>query len=82
MDAVAESALSCCRASIGAALASCGAPERIGSVTLRPAQQEAASRVRHMLARYRGCLLADDVGRGKTFVALAVVFLVATERHR
>jgi superfamily II DNA or RNA helicase len=48
------------------------APPVLGSITLRPHQQLAASRVTQMIARVGGCLLADDVGRGKTYVALAV----------
>jgi superfamily II DNA or RNA helicase len=44
----------------------------LGSVTLRPDQIEAVRRVRSMLRREGGCLLADDVGTGKTYVALAI----------
>jgi len=44
----------------------------LGAVTLRPDQVEAVRRVRSMLRREGGCLLADDVGTGKTYVALAV----------
>ena len=44
----------------------------LGSVTLTPHQQLAVSRVTAMMTRAGGCLLADDVGRGKTYVALAV----------
>jgi superfamily II DNA or RNA helicase len=49
-----------------------GAPPALGSITLKPHQQLAASRVTQMIARVGGCLLADDVGRGKTYVALAI----------
>jgi superfamily II DNA or RNA helicase len=46
--------------------------ERLGSIELLPHQVEAADRVRASLALYGGALLADHVGLGKTFVALAV----------
>ncbi|MFL5620072.1 MAG: helicase-related protein [Gemmatimonadaceae bacterium] len=44
----------------------------LGSVVLRPDQLETVCRVRAHLRRDGGCLLADDVGTGKTYVALAV----------
>jgi superfamily II DNA or RNA helicase len=43
----------------------------LGAVTLRPDQVETVRRVRAQLRRDGGCLLADDVGTGKTYVALA-----------
>ncbi|MDB4884425.1 MAG: hypothetical protein JWL95_3191 [Gemmatimonadetes bacterium] len=43
----------------------------LGSIVLRPDQVESLRRVRSQLARDGGCLLADDVGTGKTYVALA-----------
>ncbi|HEU5183878.1 MAG TPA: DEAD/DEAH box helicase [Gemmatimonadaceae bacterium] len=49
----------------------------LGSVMLRPHQREAVARARAALAEHGGALLADDVGLGKTFVALAI----ATEAH-
>jgi superfamily II DNA or RNA helicase len=42
----------------------------LGSIVLRPDQVETARRVRAHLRRDGGCLLADDVGTGKTYVAL------------
>ena len=39
---------------------------------LREDQRVTAARVLDALQRHGGCLLADDVGRGKTYVALAV----------
>ncbi|HEX8851560.1 MAG TPA: DEAD/DEAH box helicase [Gemmatimonadaceae bacterium] len=48
------------------------APAHLGSVTLWPHQRDAVSRLRAAIAEFRGALLADDVGLGKTFVALAV----------
>ena len=50
----------------------CHAPHVIGTVTLRPHQQDAVTRLRHILARHRVALLADDVGLGKTYVAIAL----------
>lgn len=44
----------------------------LGTVTLRPHQREAVARARTALAEHGGALVADDVGLGKTFVALAV----------
>jgi superfamily II DNA or RNA helicase len=43
----------------------------LGAIVLRPDQLETAQRVRMHLRRHGGCLLADDVGTGKTYVALA-----------
>ena len=43
----------------------------VGAIVLRPDQVETVHRVRTLLRRDGGCLLADDVGTGKTFVALA-----------
>jgi len=60
------------RARIGELASGRASPGALGSITLRPHQQLAVSRVTHMIARHGGCLLADDVGRGKTYVALAV----------
>jgi superfamily II DNA or RNA helicase len=44
----------------------------LGSVTLRPHQREAVARARVALDAHGGILIADDVGLGKTFVALAL----------
>ena len=44
----------------------------LGSIVLRPNQIEAIRRVRAVILRDGGCLLADDVGTGKTYVALAI----------
>ncbi len=45
---------------------------RLGTVTLHAHQRVAVARLAHALARHGGALLADDVGLGKTFVALAL----------
>lgn len=44
----------------------------LGSVTLMPHQVDAVARLSVILQRHHVALLADDVGLGKTFVALAV----------
>ncbi len=44
----------------------------LGSLTLLPHQVDAASRIRAILQEFRVALLADDVGLGKTYVALAI----------
>ena len=53
-----------------------GAPpvesERLGEITLHQHQRVAVDRIVALLDRHGGALLADDVGLGKTFVALAV----------
>src|SRR5688500_12686295 len=50
----------------------------LGGVTLRPHQREAIARARIALAEHGGALIADDVGLGTTFIALAVA---ADARH-
>ena len=45
--------------------------EQLGDVTLRAHQRDGLERIKTLLARHGGALLADDVGLGKTFVALA-----------
>jgi superfamily II DNA or RNA helicase len=46
--------------------------ERLGTLTLRPHQTSAVARLNEIIARHRGALLADGVGLGKTYVALAI----------
>ncbi len=46
--------------------------ELLGSVVLRPHQRSAAHRLRALIGASRGALLADAVGLGKTYTALAV----------
>lgn len=46
--------------------------ERIGGVVLRPHQRNAAARVLDIIRAGGGALLAERVGRGKTYVSLAV----------
>lgn len=47
-------------------------PMALGSITLLPHQVQAVHRLRRALSWFRGALLADDVGLGKTFTALAL----------
>ena len=44
---------------------------RLGDIVLRDHQREAAARLRRAIDRFGGALLADEVGLGKTFTALA-----------
>ncbi len=45
---------------------------RLGEITLHPHQRDGVRLARRLLHRFGGALLADDVGLGKTFVALAL----------
>lgn len=45
----------------------------LGEITLRPHQRMAAGRLAALIARHGGALLAEPVGVGKTYTALAVV---------
>ena len=47
-------------------------PATLGEVTLQPHQLQAVQRLGRMLAEHGGALLADEVGLGKSFVALAL----------
>lgn len=69
---LAEHRLRAARARIAETMSACAAPSVLGSIRLRPHQRLAVTRVTRTLARDGGCLLADDVGRGKTYVALAI----------
>lgn len=48
------------------------APARVGSVVLWDHQRDAVARIRAALGEFGGALLADEVGMGKTYVALAI----------
>jgi Helicase conserved C-terminal domain/SNF2-related domain len=52
--------------------ASGDAEMQLGSVRLRPHQMVAVREIRALLKEFGGALLADEVGLGKTFVALAL----------
>lgn len=60
------------RRRMGTALLPTLPPERLGDVRLLPHQRQAAARLQRILDRHHGALLADAVGLGKTFTALAV----------
>ena len=45
----------------------------VGPLTLHPHQRHAVARLRYALRHYRTALLADDVGLGKTAVALVIL---------
>jgi superfamily II DNA or RNA helicase len=45
---------------------------RIGDITLHSHQRSAVARIRRTISEHGGALLCDDVGLGKTYVALAV----------
>ncbi|HTK49116.1 MAG TPA: helicase-related protein [Gemmatimonadaceae bacterium] len=63
--------LACARARFAATRADAELPRTLGEIVLRPDQLDALRRVRARIRRDGGCLLADDVGSGKTYVALA-----------
>ncbi len=44
----------------------------LGDITLLPHQRDAVTRIQHAIHLHHGALLADDVGLGKTYTALAV----------
>lgn len=61
------------RATIAAHILGGGGPPRtLGAVTLHDHQVHGTERIRRLLDAQGGALLADDVGLGKTYVALAV----------
>ncbi|PYP80923.1 MAG: hypothetical protein DMD35_03715 [Gemmatimonadetes bacterium] len=68
----ARRALDVARAELSAAGTCDVVSATLGTIVLRPDQVETVHRVRALLRHDGGCLLADDVGMGKTFVALAV----------
>jgi superfamily II DNA or RNA helicase len=60
------------RAAIAWALRAPHVPESLGSITLREHQRDAVARARGALHDHGGTLIADDVGLGKTYIALAL----------
>lgn len=60
------------RSRIASVVAGALPPAELGEICLRQEQRLAVARIADSLDRHGGALLADDVGRGKTFVALAV----------
>jgi superfamily II DNA or RNA helicase len=64
--------LAAARARIARTRADTATTDTLGEIVLRPHQRDAARRV-HALLRYEGgCLVADEVGSGKSYVALAI----------
>ena len=61
-----------CRTSLGKLDASETRKTRLGSVILHPHQISAVRRARAAMGEFGGALLCDEVGMGKTFVALAI----------
>lgn len=47
-------------------------PAQLGDIELRDDQRRIVARAQRALDRYGGCLIAEAVGRGKTYVALAL----------
>lgn len=60
------------RAAIAAAVLDALPEAEIGCIRLRPDQLLTISRAERALRRVGGCLIGEDVGRGKTYVALAI----------
>src|SRR6185503_2935460 len=61
------------RALIASRIAQRGDVGAIGEIVLEETQREAVRRARSALLRFRGVLLADDVGTGKTYIGLALI---------
>ncbi len=60
------------RAILANAYATDEPPTTMGDVTLMPHQRDALARIRNTIREFHGALLADEVGLGKTYVALAL----------
>ncbi len=72
-DAFARVSLTTARATIASCfLGDEPAQLRVGDITLHPHQRSAVARLQRTLCRHGGALLCDDVGLGKTYVALAL----------
>ena len=69
---LANARLRAARAAIAAACLDALPPARLGAVLLRDDQRRTLARAARALAQQGGCLIGDDVGRGKTYVALAI----------
>ena len=72
MVSPAEKRLAAAKAAIASACLDALPPAALGKVVLRDDQRLIAARAQRLLERHGGCLIAEDVGRGKTFVALAL----------
>ena len=63
------------RASIARTCLDALPPAQLGAIVLRAEQRRIVARARRTLGEHGGCLIAEDVGRGKTFIALALAEL-------
>lgn len=72
MVSVADARLSAARAAIAHACLDVLPDARLGEITLRAEQRRIVARAERVLRLHGGCLVAEDVGRGKTFIALAL----------
>ena len=68
----ADERLSAARAAIAATCLDGFPPATLGTIVLRDGQRRILARAVRALDRQNGCLIAEDVGRGKTFIALAL----------
>ena len=64
--------MSAARAAIAAAYLDTLPDALLGDIQLRDDQRRIVARAQRALASHGGCLIGEDVGRGKTFVALAL----------
>lgn len=69
---LADARLRAARAAIAASCLNCLPAPTLGAVQLRDDQRRIVARATRALERQGGCLIGEDVGRGKTFVALAL----------
>ena len=72
MGSVADARLSAARSAIAHACLDVLPDPRLGEITLRAQQRRIVARAERVLRLHGGCLIAEDVGRGKTFIALAL----------
>jgi superfamily II DNA or RNA helicase len=67
-----DARLRAARASIAAACLDALPDAALGELRLREDQRHIVARARQLLDRHGGCLIGEEVGRGKTFIALAL----------
>ncbi len=72
MVSYADDRLRAALAAIASAALDALPPARLGAVTLRDDQRRIVARAQRALDRFGGCMIAEAVGRGKTYVALAL----------
>ncbi|MDQ2667488.1 MAG: DEAD/DEAH box helicase [Gemmatimonadota bacterium] len=64
--------LKAARAAIARACLDALPSDQLGDICLRPEQRRICARAQRALDEHGGCLVGEDVGRGKTFIALAL----------